>query len=182
MQNLGPEIDTPSHVPLRSRYCPAYVLNCVLRCLASDSGRSALVLGGVDQRYCAAGDCKWGFHKLDLAQALLGYWLIKGTDIQANGKSLDICRDHNCQFVVDTGTSIIVGPTNRIGPLLSLVNASGAIAGDGTMPCALEKRLPVSLLNSHRRRRVEALPALHRASCRRVHCLPTGFEFHHWWH
>ena len=29
------------------------------------------------------------------------------------------------QFVVDTGTSIIVGPTNRVQPLLDAVNKSG---------------------------------------------------------
>jgi hypothetical protein len=48
-----------------------------------------------------------------------------------------------CQFVVDTGTSILVGPKNRIAPLIALANKTGTIAKDGTMDCALESTLPV---------------------------------------
>ena len=44
--------------------------------------------------------------------------------------------------MVDTGTSIIVGPANRVGPLIDLVNKTGLIAKDGTMPCSLEASLP----------------------------------------
>lgn len=49
---------------------------------------------------------------------------------------------NGCQLVVDTGTSILVGPNNRIGPLLAAVNKSGLIEKDGTMPCTLESSLP----------------------------------------
>ena len=108
----------------------------------ADTGQSALVLGGADPKYIKAGE-SFKYHKLDVAQALLGYWLIKGSDIRANGVSLKLCKLNNCQFVVDTGTSIIVGPSNRVQPLIDLVNKTGTIAADGTMDCALEKSFPI---------------------------------------
>ena len=48
------------------------------------------------------------------------------------------------QFVVDTGTSILVGPNNRVGPLIDAVNQStgNKIAADGTMACDLEASVP----------------------------------------
>lgn len=39
-------------------------------------------------------------------------------------------------------TDCQVGPSNRVKPLIDLVNASGTIAADGTMPCTLEAKLP----------------------------------------
>ena len=109
-----------------------------------DEGHSALVLGGHDPRYCADPSCPFEQHKLDAAQIALGYWLIRGSHILLDGRDTHICRENNCQFVVDTGTSILVGPNNRVGPLINAVNASagGRIAADGTMPCGLESRLP----------------------------------------
>ena len=45
---------------------------------------------------------------------------------------------------MDTGTSIIVGPNNRVGPLIDAVNKSTGymIAADGTMDCELEAKVP----------------------------------------
>ena len=55
---------------------------------------------------------------------------------------LCVCRTG--QFIVDTGTSIICGPNNRVGPLIDAVNKSTgyAIAADGTMACDLEAKVP----------------------------------------
>ena len=73
---------------------------------------------------------------------------------------------HAGQFVVDTGTSIIVGPNNRVGPLIEAVNKSTGykIAADGTMDCELEASVPTlgfeidvrahSLTHIHTRARV----------------------------
>ena len=71
------------------------------------------------------------YHPLSLEQRVLGYWLIKTTDILVDGKSLDLCGATGCQSVVDTGTSILVGPDNRVKPLLDVVNKTGEIAKDG---------------------------------------------------
>jgi cathepsin D len=107
-----------------------------------DTGASALILGGHDEKYCE-GACAFNYHTLDVAQHALGYWLIRGANIEPDGKDLGLCpKLSGCQMVVDTGTSILVGPQNRVGPLIDLVNKTGQIAKDGTMPCSLEKSLP----------------------------------------
>merc|ERR1711935_783690 len=80
---------------------------------------SALVLGGIDEQYCSKNVCNWTYHTLDVAQHVLGYWLIRASSF--NYKNKDGTSGKNmcppglgCQFVVDTGTSILVGPKNRI--------------------------------------------------------------------
>jgi len=45
------------------------------------------------------------------------YWSIKLDDILLNGKSLGLC-DEGCKAVVDTGTSLITGPTDDLRKLL----------------------------------------------------------------
>lgn len=52
------------------------------------------------------------------ACACSGYWLIKGTDIQAAGKTLGLCPRDTCQLVVDTGTSILVGDPPHSTPAM----------------------------------------------------------------
>ena len=63
-----------------------------------------------------------------------------------SNKSVGICSQgvlkKNCQLVVDTGTSILVGPSNEVGKLIAQVNSTGKIAADGTMACELEASLP----------------------------------------
>jgi hypothetical protein len=44
-----------------------------------DSGESALVLGGYQRQFCDDERCPFQYHPMDVAQAALGYWLIKGS-------------------------------------------------------------------------------------------------------
>jgi len=101
--------------------------------LSSTPGKtsSALILGGTDTQYYS-GDIN--YVGLSLIQPLLGYWLITGQDIQINKTSLGVCKD--CGLVVDTGTSIIVGPPSTIGPLLQAV---GNVSAD----CSNVKDMPI---------------------------------------
>lgn len=62
---------------------------------------SRLVLGGVNPKY-AAGDFKY----YDLAHA--NYWMIAMDKLSVNGTNATIS---NLFGIVDTGTSVIVGPT-----------------------------------------------------------------------
>lgn len=48
------------------------------------------------------------------------YWTIKLDDILLNGKSLGLCPD-GCKAVVDTGTSLITGPTRQLTKLLTSI-------------------------------------------------------------
>jgi len=91
---------------------------------------SVLVLGGVDQQYYTG---EFTYHPQNLLQPLLGYWLITGDDIKVAGQSVGVCK--SCALVVDTGTSILTGPTSAIGPL---INAIGNVSAD----CSNVKSLP----------------------------------------
>ena len=47
------------------------------------------------------------------------FWTINLLDIKINGKSLGFCTDKNkCKAAVDTGTTLITGPTDQINKLL----------------------------------------------------------------
>ena len=46
------------------------------------------------------------------------YWQIQMSDIKVNGQNLNICPREGCKLVIDTGTSIITGPSDDIGRLL----------------------------------------------------------------
>eukprot|EP01065_Artemidia_motanka_P009140 TRINITY_DN1466_c1_g1_i1.p1 TRINITY_DN1466_c1_g1~~TRINITY_DN1466_c1_g1_i1.p1 ORF type:complete len:426 (+),score=170.12 TRINITY_DN1466_c1_g1_i1:72-1280(+) len=107
---------------------------------------SALVLGGTDPKYCADGTCDFLYTKLNPLYELFGYWLISGK-IMVNGSTVDVCKHGitppgKCDLVVDSGTSILVGPSNRVQPLIDAVNASGVVGSDGIMPCSAVKSLP----------------------------------------
>eukprot|EP00040_Diaphanoeca_grandis_P039102 m.258151 g.258151 ORF g.258151 m.258151 type:complete len:429 (-) comp36195_c0_seq1:68-1354(-) len=142
--SLPPGVTPPFDMMYKQGLIDKFQFSFYLSTLAGkpDDGRSALVLGGVDEKYCANGQCDWTYHSLDVMQKLLGYWLIKSNDILVNGTSLGLCPK-GCQTVVDTGTSILVGPNNRVNPLIQQCNKSGLIQKDGTMPCDLESSLPV---------------------------------------
>lgn len=68
--------------------------------LTKDAGKegSALTLGGVNPDYAAS-----NFTYYDLAME--NYWLLKGDKATFNGSSYD-----NDYYIVDTGTSVLVGP------------------------------------------------------------------------
>ena len=57
-------------------------------------------------------------------QGLQAYWLIHGDEIKVNGASTGSCKgliSPHCQFVVDTGTSILTGPSKKINPLIAQI-------------------------------------------------------------
>ena len=54
-----------------------------------------------------------------------GYWLIYATDLKVSGTSTGDCKagwlSKGCRMVVDTGTSIITGPSSKINPLMKQI-------------------------------------------------------------
>lgn len=46
------------------------------------------------------------------------YWQIEMNDIYVNGRPINICPGNSCKLVIDTGTSIITGPTEDLNMLL----------------------------------------------------------------
>lgn len=74
---------------------------------------SRLMLGGVD-RNLVEGDIRY----YDVLEEF--YWSIEMESILINGKNSNLC--HNCKAIIDTGTSLITGPSNEISNLLELLN------------------------------------------------------------
>lgn len=91
---------------------------------------SALILGGVDDTYYS-GD--FTYIKFNILQPLTGYWLITGDDLKVDGESSGACK--SCPLVVDTGTSILTGPTKSVNPLLAKIgNVSADCSNINDLP------------------------------------------------
>jgi len=91
---------------------------------------SALILGGVDSQYYTGAIT---YVKFNLIQILTGYWLITGDDLKVNGASAGVCSQ--CAMVVDTGTSILTGPTSAVGPLIQKIgNVSADCSNVDSLP------------------------------------------------
>lgn len=52
------------------------------------------------------------------------YWQVEMEDIYVDGKPLSICPFNKCKLVVDTGTSVITGPSEDLGNLLDKITFS----------------------------------------------------------
>lgn len=58
------------------------------------------------------------------------YWEVQLVDILVDGRPLGVCPDKPCVAVVDTGTSLLTGPTAGISRLLEHVRINGDCTGD----------------------------------------------------
>lgn len=81
---------------------------------------SALILGGTDETYYSG---SFSYFPAQKYEGLMAYWLIHGSDIEIGGSSMGSCKDvvGHCNFVVDTGTSVITGPHTKINPILEKI-------------------------------------------------------------
>jgi cathepsin D len=63
------------------------------------------------------------------------YWLITMTDVKIDGVSTGACGLlHNCPSVVDTGTSLIAGPSSVINPIIAKINVTEDCSNIGSLP------------------------------------------------
>lgn len=97
---------------------------------------SVLTLGGADPKYYEG-----EFTMLPTQKFLgnAGYWLINGDDIKIGGESLGSCTGwlsgNKCKMVVDTGTSVLTGPTKKLAPILAKIgNVSSDCSNLNTLP------------------------------------------------
>ncbi len=56
------------------------------------------------------------------------YWALKLDDILLDGKSTGLCKE-GCRVAVDTGTSLITGPTNKINKLFKAISVQDDCSG-----------------------------------------------------
>lgn len=70
-----------------------------------------------------------------------GYWQFQFSDILVDGKSLGLCKkygDRECQGVVDTGSSLFMGPQQDIVPLLKALK----FPSDTHKNCSVKETFP----------------------------------------
>ncbi|XP_063292796.1 cathepsin D-like [Pelobates fuscus] len=92
-----------------------------------------LLLGGTDPKYYT-GD----FHYLNVTR--MAYWQIKADEIKV-GSQLTLCKG-GCQAIVDTGTSLMTGPSEEIRALHRAIGAIPLFNGEYMILCDKIASLP----------------------------------------
>ncbi|XP_062973204.1 cathepsin D [Elgaria multicarinata webbii] len=93
-----------------------------------------LLLGGVDPKYFS-GEMAW------VNVTRKAYWQIHVDKVNI-GNSLSVCND-GCEAIVDTGTSLITGPTEEIKKVQKAIGAKPIIKGQYILDCEKLSSLPV---------------------------------------
>ncbi|XP_039716179.1 pepsin F-like [Pteropus medius] len=100
---------------------------------SNNKKRSVVLFGGVDPSYYK-GDLKW----VPVTQR--GFWQISMDSISMNGKII-ACKS-GCQAIVDTGTSLVIGPNDPILEILKTINAQPISSGEYIVNCSSIDTLP----------------------------------------
>nr|XP_005896216.1 PREDICTED: pregnancy-associated glycoprotein 2 [Bos mutus] len=98
---------------------------------------SVVMFGGVDHRYYK-GELNW----IPVSQP--HHWLISMNHISMNGNI--VACSHGCQAFVDTGTSLIYGPTDLVTNINKLMNAR-LENSEYAISCDAAKTLPPVIFN-----------------------------------
>ncbi|KAK5894542.1 hypothetical protein CesoFtcFv8_011225 [Champsocephalus esox] len=102
--------------------------------LSSNSAQgSEVVFGGIDSSHYT-GQINW----IPLSSDT--YWQIKMDSVTINGQTV-ACAG-GCQAIIDTGTSLIVGPSSDISNMNSWVGASTNQYGEATVNCQNIQSMP----------------------------------------
>ncbi|KAL6116563.1 uncharacterized protein ACO6RY_14551 [Pungitius sinensis] len=100
---------------------------------SSSGPESELLLGGKDESLYS-GPINW------LPVTAKGYWQIKMESVSVQG-AVSLCP-RGCQAIVDTGTSLIAGPTVDIISLHQLIGATPTSIGEFLIDCVRMSSLP----------------------------------------
>ncbi|XP_019574126.2 cathepsin D [Rhinolophus sinicus] len=96
-----------------------------------------LMLGGTDSRYY-----KGSLTYLNVTRK--AYWQVHMDQVDV-GNSLTLCKA-GCEAIVDTGTSLIVGPVEEVRELQKAIGAVPLIQGEYMIPCEKVSSLPEVVL------------------------------------
>lgn len=100
---------------------------------SNEESGSVVMFGGIDSSYYS-GSLNW------VPVSVEGYWQITVDSITMNGESI-ACSD-GCQAIVDTGTSLLAGPTTAISNIQSYIGASEDSSGEEVISCSSIDSLP----------------------------------------
>ncbi|ELV10247.1 Pepsin A [Tupaia chinensis] len=119
-------------VYLSSMGTPDILTSCITFHSNDESG-SVVIFGGIDSSYYT-GSLNW------VPLSAEGYWQITVDSITMNGQP--IACSGSCQAIVDTGTSLLSGPTNAIANIQSYIGASQNSNGEMVISCSAINNLP----------------------------------------
>lgn len=91
------------------------------------------MLGGTDSKYY-----KGPLSYLNVTRK--AYWQVHMEQVDV-GSSLTLCKG-GCEAIVDTGTSLIVGPVDEVRELQKAIGAVPLIQGEYMIPCEKVSTLP----------------------------------------
>jgi cathepsin D len=57
------------------------------------------------------------------------YWMIELDEVRIGGKTLDVCGSTGCKAVVDSGTSLITFPTDKIDVVIDAITVENDCSG-----------------------------------------------------
>ncbi|XP_053417490.1 pepsin A [Nycticebus coucang] len=100
---------------------------------SNDQSGSVVMFGGIDSSYYT-GQLNW------IPLSSEGYWQITVDSITMNGEP--IACSQGCQAIVDTGTSLLSGPTSPIANIQSYIGASEDSYGQMVISCSAINSLP----------------------------------------
>ncbi|XP_072826650.1 cathepsin D [Vicugna pacos] len=92
-----------------------------------------LMLGGTDSKYYKG---PLTYHNV----TRMAYWQVHMEQVDV-GTSLTLCKG-GCEAIVDTGTSLIVGPVEEVRELQKAIGAVPLIQGEYMIPCEKVSSLP----------------------------------------
>ncbi|XP_014648359.1 PREDICTED: pepsin-3-like isoform X2 [Ceratotherium simum simum] len=100
---------------------------------SDDESGSVVIFGGIDSSYYTG-----SLHWVPVTEE--GYWQITVDSITINGET--IACSGSCQAIVDTGTSLLAGPTSAIDNIQSYIGASEDSSGEEVISCSAIYSLP----------------------------------------
>lgn len=92
-----------------------------------------LMLGGIDSKYF-----KGSLAYLNVTRK--AYWQVHMEQVDV-GSGLTLCKG-GCEAIVDTGTSLVVGPVDEVRELQKAIGAVPLIQGEYMIPCEKVSSLP----------------------------------------
>nr|XP_060460475.1 pepsin F-like [Panthera onca] len=94
---------------------------------------SVVMFGGVDHSYYS-GDLNW----VPVSKRL--YWQLSMDSISMNGEV--IACDGGCQAIIDTGTSLLIGPSHVVFNIQMIIGANRSYSGEYVVDCDAANTLP----------------------------------------
>jgi len=92
----------------------------------TDGGDSEVTFGGYKEEYLAS-DIVWAPVEVQ------SWWQVSMKDITFNNKPQNLC-DGSCRVAVDTGTSMLAGPSDLVDKLSNMVNAKSDCSNFDSLP------------------------------------------------